>query len=188
MNAIESSAKILLSHLEVLQEIVNEHILAKNKPMTAKTIYSIFIKKVDTDIKETNFCGAFSASVRLGRITGVEGVRKVGYRPAMEVVSEAEESSPEDTTPEGGTIMISDHQRLIALDKLNWGYQVRKNENWQTEGYYSNATSMLHSLARKLLDKQLKGIDSIKLIDLIQHIEQAEKSIAQQLSQVMNRG
>lgn len=69
--------------VKLVQEFVDENITADNS-MTAKKIYAALKGQFKLNIKEkaneeTAFCNALSCNVRGGKITGIQGKRKVGY-------------------------------------------------------------------------------------------------------------
>lgn len=65
--------------LNTLQEFIDQHIQG-SKALTALAIHNKFCEETDCNLDKDTFVRAFRLSVKLDKITGIEGVKRLGYR------------------------------------------------------------------------------------------------------------
>lgn len=190
-STIAKAAKPLAPYMERLQKFVSDHIKGPVR-MTSAVIYEKFVQEYGCSLTEEVFVSEFRACVRDNTITGLEGVKRAGYKAATKPFSkpvDSETDEEEIDVSEGGPglITIDDTHRIISADSRNWSYQIRKDSGiWSTEAYFSNHAVMIQGLARKLLDKQLRAMESFNIKELSQKIEQAENNIVELLKKAIS--
>jgi hypothetical protein len=197
----------LTPQLEALQKFVNDNIITpRNGAMTAQEIYNKFGKH-NTSLDKDDFIQAFRFAIHEGKITGIAGSGKGGYKradlvkprknrsprtPVFEPVAEAssdssvEEEEVVEDDKVGIDIRIGSY-RLVPLDKRNWGLQKKNGNDWITQGYYSKLREALTGVASKLIDKQLKSSPKTikELGELVSLIKVAEKNLISNMEKMV---
>ncbi len=174
-------------YLEGIQAFVDKHIQGETK-MTAAVIYEKFSKITKCELSEEDFVKSFRLAIREGKIQGLESAYRFGYkRIGTTTIAEGDEADVEEKTGHDiCEIVIDERRKLVALDRLNWALQVRRDTGtWATEAYIPNMSSGLQCLAKRLLDDELKGMNRFLLQDLVSHIIKAENRITELLTKVM---
>jgi hypothetical protein len=153
--------------------------------MTAATIYNKFKGERGCKLEEDEFVTEFRLAIKNKKITGLESAYRLGYKQAgIDPKPEIKEDSlVTKTGHEICEITIDNRRKLVAADKLNWTYMVRTDSGtWHVEGYYSSAYTMIKGMATKILDDELKGMDTFSLVDMSNKIEEAVNNITSLLN------
>lgn len=166
-------------YLSDVQEFVSANIKGDVR-MTAAVIYNKFKLSNGCELTEDEFIKGFRYAIRDKKITGLESAYRFGYREAGsgKVTKEDGDSEAVKAGHDVCEIIIDDRRKVVALDRLNWGYQVRKDSGaWVTEAYFSNFYNGIRSVACKLMDDELKGSEQFPVDQLLEKMEEAESRI-----------
>ena len=170
-------------YLEDLQAFVDLYIQGAER-MTAAAIYQKFSAENKCALSEDEFVVAFRLAIKENKITGLESAYRWGYRRAGAQMFDENEEDETDSC----SIIIDSRRRVTAQDRYNWAYQVRNSSGkWVTEGYYSSAPGILRSLARKLMDDELKSMESFNVAQLEEKFGEAQTHLADLLKAAMNK-
>lgn len=178
-------------YLEGIQTFVSARIRGEVR-MTAAVIYKKFKAEVGCDLSEDDFIKSFRLAIREGKITGLESAYRFGYKEAgsggsskdSETLDEVEEKTGHDICE----VIIDDRRRLVALDRLNWAFQVRKDSgSWVTEAYFPNYRESLKGVARRLLDDELKGLARFNVNEFEERFDEAENRITELLIKLIHK-
>jgi len=206
-NHVPSAQKNVLAFVPVipkLQAVIDKYIQGKST-LDADGIFKKFAKEHgDCGLSKSAFISQFRASVKDGKITGIEGAGRAGYRritakpavkPKPTVVeptvadSEAPEAQAIETAEEDVSgkceIVVDENRRIIAVDDKNWAYQKKGGSSWMTTAYFNNCSNMVQSIARKMIEEKLKTLESFNFIDLEQKVREAELHLAGLIQQSM---
>jgi hypothetical protein len=186
-----AQAEFLEPWIDRVQAFVDENI-TEGVAMPAKAVYEKFTaqRPDDTFLCEKDFVASFRVNVKIGRIKGIEGVRRWGYRrigsgPITNghTNGKAEPSAPEPVTKT--VIYLTDTHRLIDLDKYQWALQKRSGESWQNRGYYSCLGDALRSAAVKMLNDEIKASTEtiMEVKDLGRLVRNAEDRLNQKYTE-----
>lgn len=182
-SANDDAMDIIEPYLEGIQKFVSARIRGEVR-MTAAVIYKKFKAEVGCELSEDDFIKSFRLAIREGKITGLESAYRFGYKEAGVGVTKSDEGDDEEEKigHDICEIVIDERRKLVALDRLNWALQVRRDTGtWVTEAYIPNMSSGLQILAKRLLDDELKGMNRFLLQDFVTHIHEAEKRITELL-------
>lgn len=188
-NAADVTLEGIVPYLEDLQVFVDKHIQG-NTRMTAAVIYAKFKAEKKCTLSEEDFVKAFRLALRENKITGLESAYRFGYKRAGTVVA-SEDSDGDDTEEKTGhenaEVIIDERRRVVALDRLNWGYQVRRDSgSWATEAYFSNTESVIRHIARKLLDDEMKSMGRFNVEEMLNRLQESEERITNLLVKAIN--
>lgn len=184
--ATDTDLEGIAPYLEGIQAFVDKHIQGEIR-MTAAVIYEKFSKSTKLELSEEDFVKSFRLAIREGKIKGLESAYKFGYKRISTAVEVDEtEEDEEKTGHDICEIVIDERRKLVALDRLNWVLQVRKDTgSWANEAYIPNIESGIRCLARRLLDDEMKGMNRFSIIELANRIEEAEKRIQDLLVKIV---
>ena len=185
-SAADAALENIDPYLEDLQSFVDLHIQGDTR-MTAAVIYQKFSAENKCELSEDDFVKAFRLALRENKIVGLESAYRFGYKRAGATSDDAASGDDESVGNNGrGVVIIDDRRRLVALDKYNWGYQTRKDSGrWSTDGYYAHVFQALRGLARKLIDDELKNMESFPVDQLEQKFAEAESNLSVLLHKAM---
>lgn len=188
-NSDMKTLKLIESSIQEIQKFVDRNIVS-TIAMPAKEIYAKMHRQNLCTLDETTFIKGFRLAISLGKITGIEGAKRAGYRRCgskPKVISVVEEkleeieSLPENDLVEdcsGCEIIINETTKLKSVDKYNWVLMVKKgSERWAIEGHFESLKVILRYLPHKLLDNELKNIGELHINELSQQISIAETKI-----------
>jgi hypothetical protein len=190
-SAADAALESIVPYLDDLQSFVDLHIQGSTR-MTAAVIYQKFSAENKCELSEDDFVKAFRLALRENKIVGLESAYRFGYKRAgaKPEVSDDSASAGDDKAGNNGRgeVVIDERRRLVALDKYNWAYQTRKDSGrWNNESYYSNAFQALRGLARKLMDDELKQMESFPVEQLEQKFSEAESNLMALLHKAIGR-
>lgn len=196
----EKNALAFAPVIPKLQAVIDKYIQGKNT-LDADGIFRKFVKDCgDCGIPKNTFIVQFRAAVHDGKIAGIEGAGRLGYRrvaankqkPAAikpEPKPEPEEIQTADSSEEDGSgkcvIAIDETHRIIALDDKNWAYQKKGGATWMTTAYFNNCPNIVQSIARKMIEEKLKALDGFDFRDLERKVLEAEQHLADLIQQGM---
>jgi hypothetical protein len=188
-SAADVALESITPYLENIQAFVDKHIQDSTR-MTAAVIYTKFKAEKGCDLSEDEFVKAFRFALRENKIIGLESAYRFGYKRtgAVAITEDSDGDNEEEKTGhDNAEVIIDDRRRVVALDRLNWGYQVRRDSGtWATEAYFNNTELMIRSIARKLLDDELKGMNRFNLDELLERFQEAEDRITKLLVKTIN--
>lgn len=187
-SAADMALESIEPYIDDLQACVDLHIQGKTK-MTAAVIYQKFTEENSCDLTEDEFVKAFRLALRENKITGLENAYRFGYKRAgaVAITNNSDVGDDENTEHDNAEVIIDDRRRVVALDRLNWGYQVRRDSgSWATEAYFTNTEMMIRGIARKLLDDELKIMDRFNIEELLNRLGEAEKRLTKLLTKALN--
>jgi hypothetical protein len=187
VSASDSSLEGIAQYLEKLQVFVDKYIQGSSR-MTAAVIYDKFKAESGCTLTEEEFIKAFRIALKEERITGLESAYRFGYKRAgMKSESDDPEDKDEKEKSSGCIIMIDDNHRMISLDRMNWGFQVRKDSgSWSTESYHSNYKHMVQALATKVIDYNIKDMKGFNFKALEKVILDVEVRVSDLLKKAMD--
>lgn len=168
---------VLDPYIEGIQKFVDENIKGDVR-MTSPSIYDGFKAGNECALSEEEFVRAFRVAIRDNKIVGLVGARGSGYGRS--------EPSEEGESTSGCEIIIDEHRKIVALDRLNWGYMTRRSGNWTVDAYFTNTTEMVRSIARKVLDGELKTMGIFDFASLEKKFQESENRIAKLLSRALS--
>jgi hypothetical protein len=155
-------------HLSILQQFIDNNIKGSNC-MTAAAVYAAFSKQYNiSSVGENDFINGFRTAVKLGKLTGIEGAKRAGYRrigtaplkpaQASKDESSSEESEDSEDSLVGKTeIIIDSTHKIVGQDRYNWVYMVcNASSNWHVEAYFGTTRQMLRGITDKLFSDALK--------------------------------
>jgi hypothetical protein len=178
INSKEKIENIILPYLEDIQKIVDEKIQG-NVKMTASAIYQVYNSQHGCDLSEDDFVKAFRLAVKEGDITGLETAYKFGYKRSGFNPLSGSVNTDEIISKASCEIIINERHKIVALDRHNWGYMFQRDSGtWSVNAYFDSTRSMLKSVSRKIIDDEIKGMESFNITELINKIDQAENRIA----------
>lgn len=206
-NHVSSAQKNVLAFVPVipkLQAVIDKHIQGKNT-LDADGIFKKFAREHgDCGLPKNTFIVQFRAAVHDGKITGIEGAGRAGYRritaatAAKPKPAVVEPTVTDPVTPEAQTIEVSEDdgsskceividetRRIVALDDKNWAYQKKGGSSWMTTAYFNNCSNMVQSISRKMIEEKLKTLESFDFVDLEQKVREAELHLAGIIQQSM---
>lgn len=177
--------KNIEKHLDDIQKFVDDRIQGSVK-MTCDAIFEAYKKENGWPLSEKAFTQGFRLAVKIGKITGLKGIKRFGYCrvPDNKIDYNDNELIPQDA-PRVGAIIIDDNRRLVASD-LNWNYQVRKGNAWSTEAYLTNAYSVALTVVRKLMDEELRNMPTFNINEFPSVVAKAEDRLTLLLQKAMN--
>jgi hypothetical protein len=167
----------LLPYLENIQKLVDEKIQDKVK-MTASAIYQAYKSQYGCDLSEEDFVKSFRLAIKESDITGLETAYKFGYKRAGIEPLSGGVNTDELIANTSCEILIDERHKIVALDRHNWGYLFkRESGSWSVDSYFSSTRGMVKSIAQKVLDNEIKGMESFNFVELANKIEQAEERL-----------
>jgi len=182
----EEPPDVLAPYIEGVQKFIDDNIQGTVK-MTAAVIYNGFKAAKGCELSEDDFVKSFRAAVHDNKIVGLEGARRFGYGRAGTVSEESEPAiESERVSAFSCEIVIDDHRKIVALDRTNWGYMTRRSGSWLVEAYFANTTEMVRSIARKVIDGELKGMGNFNFAELEHKFQESEHRVAKLLSRAIS--
>ena len=121
-------------YLVAVQALVDDHIIRGNKPLTAVKFQEIFYKGNACNLPPEEFVMGFRVLVRVGKVTGIEGVRKVGYRKIKG--AEASVSSAKPFVQEPESVVVNE-----VDDFAEANYDTPRNDSAPEEVYVEEEVS-----------------------------------------------
>lgn len=179
----------LALYLEDLQTFVDLYIQGENK-MTAAAIYARFKKENGCELEEEAFIKAFRLAIKEDLITGLESAYRYGYKRIGTGTSTNSSSSDDEDNTERtrGVIQLDENHRIVSLDRFCWAIQTRKESGlWMNEGYYGNSYNLIRGIARKLIDMELKTMDTFDADQLEAKFQEVETRLADLLNKAINQ-
>ncbi len=184
-SANDDALEDIAPYIDGIQAFVDKNIQGSTR-MTAAVIYEKFKKITKCELSEEDFIKSFRLAIREGKILGLESAYKFGYKRAGTVVISEDDETEEKTGHDICEIVIDERRKLVAIDRLNWGLQVRRDTgSWATEAYYSNIKSGIEGIARKLIDDEMKGVNKFTLNELMSRIDTVENRITELLMKII---
>jgi len=172
------------SYLESIQAFIDKYIQGDVR-MTASVIYKRFKTEAGCELSEDDFIKSFRIAIKEDKITGLESAYRFGYKRAGTFIKH--EDDDENTESDSCEIVIDERRKVIALDRLNWAYQVRKDSGaWTTEAYFGSYHTAISGVARKLLDDEIRHLDRFSIEYIIDRVNEAESNIMDLLQKVLN--
>jgi hypothetical protein len=188
---VDHIAESFIPYIDKVQAFVDQKIQGETK-MTAAVIYQKYrVTDKNCTLSENDFIQAFRQAIHDGKIKGLEGAKKAGYKrsngqtPAVTAPTSAADRGDEVEVPWGCEIVIDDSHRIVALDDKNWGYQKRGTGAWANAAYFGNSIEMVHGIALRIVDDNLKLPDSIDISQFGKKIVEAESRIMERLRLAM---
>lgn len=185
----EDVLELLEPYIAGIQAFVDKNIQGEVR-MTAAVLFEKFSRTTKVNLSSDDFVKLFRIAIREDKIQGLESAYKFGYKRAgtKSVISDDDDTEEEKTGHDVCEIVIDERRKLIVLDRLNWALQVRRDTGtWATEAYIPNIPSGIHSLARRLMDDELKGLSKFALRDFASRVVEAENRITELLTKIVPR-
>lgn len=185
----DNALALISPYLDNLQIWVDDRIQGEVR-MTAAVIYKKFHSEKGCDLSEDDFIKQFRLAVKEGKLTGLESARKFGYKRAGEN-SDAEEATEEtdisNKESDSCEIIIDNNRKLVASDRFNWSYAVKRGAGWHVVAWFGATPGMVKSLVRKLIDEEFKNLESFHLAELPSKIDEVEDKLTNLLLKAMSR-
>lgn len=192
-SASDRTLEAILPYIEDLQAFVDRRIQGEVR-MTASKIYERFIVSHKCDLSQDDFVKSFRVALREGKISGLESAYRFGYKRRGSSPTSNNSSTSKSTAsgsnhvqvPEHCEIIIDDNRKIVPLDKYNWSLMIRRDSGtWSTEAYFNTGFECLRSIARRLMDEELRNMHSFSISEFGKKLEEAESRIAELLSRRM---
>lgn len=172
-------------YLENLQTFVDLYIQGENK-MTAAAIYTQFKKENGCELDEETFIKAFRLAVKKG-LFPLESAYRYGYKRVGTGNTPSKVEDEDNAERTHGVIQLDENRRVVALDRFCWAIQTRKESGaWINEGYYGNAYNLLRGISRKLIDLELKTMDTFDMDQLEVKFQEIETKLTDLLNKAIN--
>ncbi|NJO18564.1 MAG: hypothetical protein HC877_23405 [Thioploca sp.] len=182
--AVEFKQNPLTKDFEMLQKFIDMTFVNDSVAMPAKVIWKKV--KLTEPLDEKTFVSAFSQAVRDGHLTGIVGVRRLGYKRGVQVSegTSIDEDIKVDTEETNTAIYINNNWRIISEDKNNWSIQKRLNSGtWISNMFYPSFDQAARRAAELLLTGKVRSakINATEFQDMANLFKESESRILNEI-------